>query len=86
MAAQCKTTKKSNYTAATISTEAKPWQMADALRNNMDAANYKHVVLGLIFLKHIPDAFEAQRAESADPEDPDEYRAAPTNVPQVCQS
>ncbi|TAK36960.1 MAG: SAM-dependent DNA methyltransferase [Chloroflexota bacterium] len=61
---------------------AKLWQAADALRNNMDAAEYKHVVLGLIFLKYISDAFEAkhaglelQRAEGADPEDPDEYRA-----------
>lgn len=49
----------------------------------MDAAEYKHVVLGLIFLKYISDAFEAkhaeleaQKAEGADPEDPDEYRAA----------
>jgi type I restriction enzyme M protein len=56
--------------------------MADALRNNMDAAEYKHVVLGLIFLKYISDAFEAKHAElqeqrdrGADPEDPDEYRA-----------
>jgi type I restriction enzyme M protein len=63
--------------------EAKLWAMADALRNNMDAAEYKHVVLGLIFLKYISDAFEAKRAEleaqkaqGADPEDPDEYRAA----------
>jgi type I restriction enzyme M protein len=62
--------------------EAKLWQAADALRNNMDAAEYKHVVLGLIFLKYISDAFEAkhaeldaQRSEGADPEDPDEYRA-----------
>ncbi|MBZ0143515.1 MAG: type I restriction-modification system subunit M N-terminal domain-containing protein [Rhodocyclaceae bacterium] len=63
--------------------EAQLWKMADALRNNMDAAEYKHVVLGLIFLKYISDAFEAkhakletQRASGADPEDPDEYRAA----------
>ena len=49
----------------------------------MDAAEYKHVVLGLIFLKYISDAFEAkhaeleaQRADGADPEDADEYRAA----------
>jgi len=63
--------------------EAKLWSMADALRNNMDAAEYKHVVLGLIFLKYISDAFEAkhaeletQRKQDADPEDPDEYRAA----------
>src|SRR5271170_7939136 len=62
--------------------EPKLWAAADALRNNMDAAEYKHVVLGLIFLKYISDAFEAKRAEliglaaeGADPEDPDEYRA-----------
>src|SRR5713101_8156076 len=62
--------------------EAKLWAAADALRNNMDAAEYKHVVLGLIFLKYISDAFEAKHAElaaqtvqGADPEDPDEYRA-----------
>jgi hypothetical protein len=49
----------------------------------VDAAEYKHVVLGLIFLKYISDAFEAKhaeleahKAEGADPEDPDEYRAA----------
>lgn len=58
------------------------WRAADALRSNMDAAEYKHVVLGLIFLKYISDAFEeqhaqleAQRADGADPEDPDEYRS-----------
>jgi len=62
--------------------EAQLWAAADALRNNMDAAEYKHVVLGLIFLKYISDAFEAKHAElltlaaeGADPEDPDEYRA-----------
>jgi len=61
---------------------AKLWAAADALRANMDAAEYKHVVLGLIFLKYISDAFEAkhaeleaQQAQGADPEDPDEYRA-----------
>ena len=58
------------------------WRMADALRGSMDAAEYKHVVLGLIFLKYISDAFEeayarleAEVDEGADPEDPDEYRA-----------
>ena len=58
------------------------WRMADALRGSMDAADYKHVVLGLIFLKYISDAFEeayakleAERDQGADPEDPDEYRA-----------
>jgi type I restriction enzyme M protein len=57
--------------------------MADALRGSMDAAEYKHVVLGLIFLKYISDAFEEQqakliadRSKGADPEDPDEYRAS----------
>ena len=45
--------------------EAKLWASADALRNNMDAAEYKHVVLGLIFLKYISDAFEAKHAELA---------------------
>ena len=62
--------------------EAQLWQMADALRGSMDAAEYKHVVLGLIFLKYISDAFEeayarldAERDQGADPEDPDEYRA-----------
>ena len=50
------------------------------MRNNMDAAEYKHVVLGLIFLKYISDAFEDQHqfliresSIGADPEDPDEY-------------
>src|SRR5438093_4309881 len=67
---------------ATVGYEARLWQMADALRGNMDAAEYKHVVLGLIFLKYISDAFEEQHARleteeahGADPEDPDEYRA-----------
>ena len=56
--------------------------MADALRGSMDAAEYKHVVLGLLFLKYISDAFEeqyaklvAEKASGADAEDPDEYRA-----------
>ena len=72
--------KKSN--GGDLGFEATLWQAADALRNNMDAAEYKHVVLGLIFLKYISDAFEAKHAEleaqkkdGADPEDPDEYRA-----------
>jgi type I restriction enzyme M protein len=58
------------------------FQAADKLRNNMDAAEYKHVVLGLIFLKYISDSFAelhelliAEIAEGADPEDPDEYKA-----------
>ena len=48
---------------ANLGFEAKLWLAADALRNNMDAAEYKHVVLGLIFLKYISDAFEEKHAE-----------------------
>jgi hypothetical protein len=63
--------------------EADLWRAADALRSNMDAAEYKHVVLGLIFLKYISDVFEEkhrdlaarQASDYTDPEDPDEYRA-----------
>lgn len=56
------------------------WATADKLRNNMDAAEYKHVVLGLIFLKYISDAFDElyQRLKEdkhSDPEDKDEYLA-----------
>ena len=54
--------------------EKKLWETADKLRKNMDAAEYKHVVLGLIFLKYISDAFEelyqklvTQISEGADP-------------------
>ena len=75
--------KTKNNTTTNVGFEAQLWAAADALRNNMDAAEYKHVVLGLIFLKYISDAFEAkhadleaQKAQGADPEDPDEYRAA----------
>ena len=66
---------------ATTGHEAELWAMADALRGSMDAAEYKHVVLGLIFLKYISDAFEERRAtvlgewgEDA-AEDRDEYTA-----------
>ncbi|MGI8828384.1 MAG: type I restriction-modification system subunit M N-terminal domain-containing protein, partial [Candidatus Limnocylindria bacterium] len=58
--------------------EATLWLTADKLRGNLDSGEYKHVVLGLIFLKYISDAFEEARAEvAADPEgeseDRDEY-------------
>jgi type I restriction enzyme M protein len=66
---------------ATVGHEAQLWQMSNALRGSMDAAEYKHVVLGLIFIKYISDAFEEQHGRlvadtkgGADPEDPDEYR------------
>ncbi len=60
--------------------EEKLWQAADKLRGHLDAAEYKHVVLGLIFLKYISDAFieiydKLSQDEYADPEDRDEYKA-----------
>jgi type I restriction enzyme M protein len=80
--AQAKTTRNKASNGATVGYEQQLWQMADALRGGMDAAEYKHVVLGLIFLKYISDAFEerhakleAEKTQGADPEDPDEYRA-----------
>ncbi|MDB6134644.1 MAG: adenine-specific DNA-methyltransferase [Verrucomicrobiales bacterium] len=78
------TTTFSKDSSARIGFEAKLWLAADKLRNNMDAAEYKHVVLGLIFLKYISDTFEEHRAklvagkgeyEGANPEDADEYKA-----------
>jgi type I restriction enzyme M protein len=75
-----KNSKSSN--GANLGFEEKLWQAADKMRSNMDAAEYKHVVLGLIFLKYISDAFtelykklSAEYVEGANPEDPDEYRA-----------
>lgn len=60
--------------------EAKLFRMADELRGNIDSAEYKHVVLGLIFLKYISDAFDKRRRELHEEAaeylaDPDEYRA-----------
>jgi len=64
--------------------EKQLWKAADKLRKNIDAAEYKHVVLGLIFLRYISDAFEdlyeklkrgEGEYEGADPEDRDEYKA-----------
>lgn len=67
-------------TNGTVNFEQQLWLAADKLRNNMDAAEYKHVVLGLIFLKYISDAFEDKHKElmsdsESDPEDRDEYLA-----------
>lgn len=75
------TTKK--YMTDNLELEKTLWSAADKLRNNMDAAEYKHVVLGLIFLKYISDAFsdlyikleEEKIQTGADPEDKDEYTA-----------
>ncbi len=72
------------YIKAAKTLEQTLWESADKLRKNMDAAEYKHIALGLLFLKHISDDFEALNKRlkagqgdyaGADPEDPDEYRA-----------
>jgi type I restriction enzyme M protein len=70
--------KKNN--GANLGFEQKLWRAADKLRGNMDASDYKHVVLGLIFLKYISDAFEErhtalEKEPHANPEDKDEYAA-----------
>ena len=85
MAKAAKRSKTSKSTsAANVGFEATLWAAADKLRANMDAAEYKHVVLGLIFLKYISDSFEELHSkmvagkcqyEGSDPEDADEYRA-----------
>jgi type I restriction enzyme M protein len=70
----------SDKTGPELGFESTLWASADKLRNNMDAAKYKDVVLGLIFLKYVSDAFESRHRkleteidQGADPEDPDEY-------------
>ena len=80
MALDMKETRSSN--GANLGFEEKMWKAADKLRNNMDAAEYKHVVLGLIFLKYISDAFvdvynelRNDPEKLSDPEDTDEYKA-----------
>ena len=75
---------ENNKSAKTEPLEKQLWKAADKLRKNIDAAEYKHIVLGLIFLKYISDSFEQQFAKlsagegeysGADPEDKDEYAA-----------
>ncbi len=74
--------KPGNGSGATIGYEASLWQMADKLRNNMDAAEYKHVVLGLLFLKYISDAFEERRGQLARAvDDPDDDAYLPPATP-----
>ena len=73
-----KTSKNGN--GAKLGFEEKLWQTADKLRGHLDAAEYKHVVLGLVFLKYISDAFQEKydtllQDEYADPEERDEYLA-----------
>ena len=78
------TTKSKNgvrgNSGATLDFKAQLWAAADKLRGHMDSAEYKHVVLGLIFLKYISDSFEELHAQlltekDANPEDRDEYLA-----------
>lgn len=73
--------------SATLGYEDQLWKMADALRGSMDAAEYKHVVLGLFFLKYISDAFEdrRERLRQAVDDPKDEYFVAPgtPNRPEV---
>ena len=75
------TRRPARQTGANLGFEDKLWMAADKLRGTMDAAEYKHVVLGLIFLKYISDAFADKYAALAqepyaDSEDRDEYLAA----------
>src|ERR1700730_347722 len=71
---------KGNGNGANIGFEAQLFLAADKLRKNLEPSDYKHVALGLIFLKHISIAFEAKHAallaeDTAAAEDPDEYLA-----------
>jgi len=75
-----KNSKTKNGNGATLEFESQLWAAADKLRGHMDASEYKHVVLGLIFLKYISDSFEEVHAQlvkekDANPEDRDEYLA-----------
>lgn len=80
MAQRKAATTKNSGNGAKLGFEQKLWQAADKLRGHMDAAEYKHVVLGLIFLKYISDAFQERyetlkKEPHADAEDRDEYTA-----------
>jgi type I restriction enzyme M protein len=72
--------RKSNGNGGNLGFEADLFKAADKLRGNMEPSDYKHVALGLIFLKHISDSFETKRAQLLaeypdGAEDPDEYSA-----------
>ncbi|GGF76178.1 DNA methyltransferase [Terasakiella brassicae] len=72
--------KNNKNTSANVGFEENLWAAADKMRGNMEPGEYKHVALGLIFLKYISEAFEAKYAELvedeySDPEDKDEYLA-----------
>ena len=77
-------TSSKSSNGASLGLEAELWLAAEKQRGHMDAADYKHVVLGFIFFKYISDSFEEHRASltagkgdyaGSNPEDPDEYRA-----------
>jgi type I restriction-modification system DNA methylase subunit len=75
-----KTSSQQKNNGSQLGFETTLWAAADKLRGNLDAAEYKHVVLGLIFLKYISDAFAEKHAalkkdKNADAEDRDEYLA-----------
>ena len=81
MANASKNSTKAATSASTEVNQSELWSMANALRGSIDAAEYKHVVLPLIFLKYISDAFEelhkeleSKVDEGYDPEQPDEYK------------
>lgn len=72
--------KKTNSTTK-LGYEDTLWEAADKLRNNVDPSLYKHIILGLVFLKYVSEAFEIKYEELkkepyADPEDRDEYKSA----------
>ena len=58
----------SNGSAASLGFEAELWAAADLLRGNIESSEYKHVVLGLIFLKYVSDAFEERRRPAGRPD------------------
>jgi len=77
-----KPTKQKTKYGATVGYQAELWQLVNTLGGGLEAPENKHVVLGLIFLKYISDAFEekhaeieAEKAQGADPEEPEEYLA-----------
>src|SRR6476660_6109800 len=79
-AAKATKPQKANGNGAKLGFEAQLFLAADKLRKNLEPSDYKHVALGLIFLKYISSAFEAKRTvllaeDAAAAEDPDEYLA-----------
>lgn len=78
---EAKVAKERSQAGGDLGFEADLFKAADKLRGNLEPSEYKHVALGLIFLKYISEAFQAQHArlsveDYADPEDPEEYLAA----------